>query len=98
MSKMFYIFEEYGELGLNCQINHSGVVQERLDWNWFKIYVFSKEEIDLVKEIQTLNSLLVKHGMEDYDEFCVCIKHLLLPDRSFVFFIKKRKIKKQNQQ
>ena len=90
MPKTFDIFEEYGGLGSNCQFTLSG----NKDWNWFKIYVFTKEEIDLVKELQTLNSLLVKHRMEGFGEFSVCIEHLLLPDRSFGFLSRKKKKKR----
>ena len=90
MSKIFDIFEEYGDLGPpSRQFTPSG----DKNWNWFKIYVFTKEEIDLVKELQTLNSLLVKHGMEGYVEFCVCIEYLLLPDQSFAFLSRKKNIK-----
>ena len=90
MSKIFDIFEEYGDLGPpSRQFTLSG----DKNWNWFKIYVFTKEEIDLVKELQTLNSLLVKHGMEGYGEFCVCIEYLLLPDQSFAFLSRKKNIK-----
>ena len=30
---------------------------------WFKIYVFANDEVDLVKELDTLNSLLVEHEL-----------------------------------
>ena len=76
MWKSFDIFDECGGLGLNRQFTLSG----DKDQNWFKIYIFTNEEIDLVKELEPLNSLLVKHGLEGYGEFRVCTEHLLLPD------------------
>ena len=91
MSKIFDIFDVYGELGSNREFILSG----DKDQNWFKIYAFTKEEIDFVKELQTLNSLLVNHGIEGYGEFRVCNVHLLLPDRSFGFLSRKENIKKQ---
>lgn len=45
MSKIFDIFNEYGELGLSRQFTLSG----DKELNWFEIYVFTKEETDLVK-------------------------------------------------
>ena len=37
------------------------------EWNWFKIYVFTKEPIDLIKELNILNSILASHGINDYE-------------------------------
>ena len=92
MWTIFDIFDEYGGLGSNHQFTLFG----DKNWNWFKIYVFTKKEIDLAKELETLNLLLVKHGLEGYGELHVSIEHLLLPDGSFAFMSKKVKIKKQN--
>ena len=61
-----------------------------------KIYVWTEDEIDLVEELYILNSLLVKHGAEGYSVFKVCIGHLLLPGKAFVFFCEKEK--KKNEQ
>ena len=62
MWKMFDIFDEYGWLGSNRQF----ILLGDKNWKWFKIYVFTKEDIDLAKELETLNLLLVKHGLEGY--------------------------------
>ena len=54
------------------------------NWKWFKIYVFTKEDIDLAKELETLNLLLVKHGLEAMENFvcvlniCCCLIEVLL--------------------
>ena len=61
---------------------------------WMKIYVWTKDEIDLVEELNILNSLLVKHGAEGYGVFKVSIDHLLLPEKAF--FCVKRKKRKMN--
>ena len=63
------------------------------EWVWFKIYVFSKEDVDLVEELKKLNSLLVSHNMDDYGEFLVCIDQSLLSDTAFAFLSKKKKEK-----
>lgn len=47
---------------------------------WFKIDVFTKEDIDQVEELNKLNSILVKHELCEYGEFSICLDHLLLPD------------------
>ena len=60
-----------------------------------RIYVWTKDEINLVQELNILNSLLVKHRAEGYRVFKVCIDHLLLPEKAFIFFCVKRK-KKMN--
>ena len=51
-----------------------------------KIYVWTKDETDLVEELNILNSLIVKHGAEGYSVFKVCIDHLLLPEKAFILF------------
>ena len=60
-----------------------------------KIYVCSKDKIDLVEELNILNFLLVKHGAEGYNIFKVCIDHLLLPEKAFVFLGEKKRKKQQ---
>ena len=89
MWTIFDIFDEY-------EYEYQFTLFGDRDWNWFKIYIFTKKEIDLATELETLNLLLVKHRLEGYGEFRVCIEHLLLPDGSFTFMSKKVKIKKQN--
>ena len=65
-----------------------------------KIFIWAKDEIDLVEELNGLNSLLVKYEAKDYYEFKVCLDHLLrsfvLLDQAFIFFCEKKKEKKVN--
>ena len=77
----FSIFEEYLQNGTNRKFTLT------TDKNcvWMKIYVWTKDEIDLVEELNILNSLLVKNGAKGYDVFKVCIDNLLLPEKAFVF-------------
>ena len=46
--------------------------------------------IDLEKELKTLNDLLPKHEGDNYEEFSVCLEHLLLPGISFGFISRKK--------
>ena len=41
-----------------------------------KVYVWTKEEIDLVEELNILKSSLVKQEAEGYSVFKVCINNL----------------------
>ena len=84
-TKVFDVFEEYSYLSDKRKFTL---------WTWFKIYIFSKEDVDLVEELDKLNSLLVKHNMHEYGGFLVCLYHLLLSDRAFAFLSKN--IKKKN--
>ena len=58
--------------------------------SYFEIYVFTKESLDIVKELDTLDSLPVEHELkkEGYGEFCTWINS---EDRSFVFNCSKKK-------
>ena len=44
-----------------------------------------KKNIDLEKELETLNDLLSKHEGNKYEDFSVCLEHLFLLDKSFGF-------------
>ena len=93
-TKVFDVFEEYSYLSDKRKFTPGG---DNKNWTWFKIYVFSKEDLDLVEELDKLSSVLVKHNMHEYGGFLVCLNHLLLPDRAFAFLskkIKKKTIKK----
>lgn len=57
--------------------------------DWFKIYVFTKKSIDVLKELQILNGLLLKHCDNKYKEFLVIVENDL-PERSLVFTTKKK--------
>ena len=82
MLKIFDVFNDYA--GLSPQRKFTLANRKNL---WFKIYVLIKpdEFVDLVKELDTLSSLFVKHELikEGYLEFCVSIEYH--PDRCFVF-------------
>ena len=83
----FSISEEYSQNDTNRKFTLA------TDKNcvWMKIYVWTKDEIDLVEELNILNSLLVKHGAEGYGVFKVCIDHLLLPEKAFFLCEKEKK-------
>lgn len=85
-TKVFDVFEEYSALEPNRKFRLAG----GKDYCWFRIYVFSKEAIDLVNELDILNSLLVSQGMNEYGEFSVCLDPLLIPDWDVVFLSRKR--------
>ena len=85
--KIFDVFDEYSYLCKKITFTLAG---DR-DWTWLKIYIFSKEDADLVEESNKLDSLLVNHNMHEYGEFSVCLDHLLLPDTAFAFLSKKEK-------
>ena len=42
------------------------------------------------KELKTLNDFLLKHEGNNYEEFSLCLEHLLLPDRAFGFISRKK--------
>ena len=92
-TKVFDVFEEYSYLSDKRKFTLGG---DNKNWTWFKIYVFSKEDVDLVEELDKLNSHLAKHNMHEYGGLLVCLYHLLLPDRAFAFLSKniKKRIKK----
>ena len=58
-----------------------------------KIKFLRKRKIDLEKELKTLNDLLLKHKWNNYEEFSVCLEHLLLPDIFFGFISRKKCLK-----
>ena len=82
MLKIFDVFNDYADLSPQKEFTLAN--RKNL---WFKIYVLIKpdEFVDLVKELDTLSSLFVKHELikEGYLEFCVSIE--CHPDRCFVF-------------
>ena len=88
MTGVMPIFEEYWPSDKDAELTLAGDLKE---WVWFKIYVFSKEDVDLVEELKKLSSILVSHNMDEYGEFLVCLDHSLLPDTAFAFLSKKKK-------
>ena len=81
----FSIFEEYSQ---NITDRRFTLVTEK-DCVWIKIYVSTKDQIDLVEKLNILNSLFVKHGAEGYDVFKDCICYYL----EKLFFCEKKKKK-----
>ena len=73
------------------KISLSGDVKQ---WTWFKIYVFSKNKIDLVDELKCLNSVLILQALFRYEEFSTCIDKSILPQKPVVFFFREKKNKK----
>ena len=90
MSGVMSIFEEYSPSDKDAEWTLAGDFKE---WTWFKIYVFSEEDVGLVEELNKLNSLLVSHNMHEYGKFLVCLDHSFLPDTAFAFLSKKKKEK-----
>ena len=84
------MFDEYGHR--QNKITLSGDMKE---WSWFKIYLFSKDKIDLVEELNFSNFLLAHHGLFGYEEFSACIDNSLLPEKPLVFLSRKKKITKK---
>lgn len=63
------------------------------EWVWFNIYLFAKDKIDLVEELEFLNSFLARHNLLEYEEFSACINNSIVPEKPLVF-LSKRKGKK----
>ena len=84
--EIFDVFEEHAPL---CD-KRKFILSSDKECTWIKIYVFTKEDIDLVEELNKLNSVLVKHELYKYGEFSICLDHLLLPDKAFAFLSKKK--------
>ena len=85
----FSIFEEYSQ---NITDRRFTLVTEK-DCVWIKIYVSTKDQIDLVEKLNILNSLFVKHGAEGYDVFKDCICYYLKK----LFFLCEKKKKKSTE-
>ena len=71
---MFDVFEENVSLCDKTKFTLAG----DNDWSFFKIYSFTKLNIDLVGGLNKLNSLLVKHKLYNYGELFVSIDPLAL--------------------
>ena len=64
-SKIIDVFNEYSYL---CKKRKFALAGDTQNWSWFKICVFSKEDVDLVEELKRLNSLLVSHNIHEFGE------------------------------
>ena len=78
--KIFDVFDKYSYL---CKKRKFMLAGDR-DWTWFKIYVFSMEDVDLVEELNKLNSLLsvtICMSMVNFQSVLIirfCLTQLLL--------------------
>ena len=71
------------------------------DWSWFKIFVFTQKKIDLIKDLESSDNILLKHGGISYEKFSVCLdesnyppeldKSHYPPEQSFGFVSRKKK-------
>lgn len=61
-------FEEYLLLDKFDKIS---LVGDMKNWTQFKIYIFTKTKTDLLKGLNSLNKLLLKHGNNNFEEFSV---------------------------
>ena len=88
MSGVMSVFDKYSSPDKDAELTLADY-KERIS---FMIYVFThtKKMIDLEKELKTLNDLLPKHEGDNYEEFSVCLEHLLLPGISFGFISRKK--------
>ena len=57
MSGVMEIFQKYCLYDKDARLTLAGDLKK---WTWFKIYVFTKKNIDLEKEVEILNDLLSK--------------------------------------
>ena len=81
MSGAMSIFDEYSPSDKNAEWTLAGDLKE---WTWFKIYVFTKKNIDLEKELKTLKKLW---GIFCFFEASPFAWHI------FWFYFKKKKSK-----
>lgn len=54
-------------------------------WKFFPMYVFTKDQIDLVEELKKLNVLLVDHNQDEVCENFSVYIYQTQPDRCFIF-------------
>ena len=87
MSGVMSVFDKYSSPDKDAEL----ILADYKEWISFKIYVFTqKKMIDLENDLKTLNDLSPKHEGDDYEEFSVCLEHLLLPGISFGFISRKK--------
>ena len=79
------IFDAFDEYFCSSEKRNFMLAGDQKNWTSFKVYVFSKEDVDLVEKLNKLNSLLVSHNMSEYGKFSVCLDCSLLPDSAFTF-------------
>ena len=87
---VFELFEDYSQR--HEQITLAGDVKK---WTWFKIYLFSKNKIDFVKELKIFNSLLMQHGLFGCEELSACVDNTIWPEKPVVL-LSRQKEKNEN--
>ena len=80
---IFPVFEDYAPANIQTYLACKN--------EWFKIYAFTKEPINLLHELEYLNNLLSKHLGSKYEEFYGSLDDM--PDPCFVFRSRKKKKK-----
>ena len=86
---VFELFEDYSQR--HEKITLAGDVKK---WTWFKIYLFSKNKIDFVKELKIFNSLLMQHGLFGCEELSACVDNIYgLKNLLFFYQDRKKKMK-----
>ena len=92
------VFEEYRPQDIDAKVSLAGDMR---DWSWFKIFVFTQKKIDLIKDLESSDNILLKHGGISYEKFSVCLdesnyppeldKSHYPPEQSFGFVSRKKK-------
>ena len=57
------IFDAFDEYFCSSEKRNFMLAGDQKNWTSFKVYVFSKEDVDLVEELNKLNSLLLSHNI-----------------------------------
>ena len=83
------IFEGYCSQDKDAKVSLAGDLRY---WSWFKILVFTKKKINLIKELESLNNILSKQKGNKYEEFSVCLDEFYLPPKQSFGFISRKKI------
>ena len=80
---IFSVFEDYARANIQTYLACKN--------EWFKIYAFTKEPINLLHELEYLNNLLSKHLGSKYEGFYGSLDDM--PDPCFVFCSRKKRKK-----
>ena len=88
---VFEFFDEYGQRRKKITL-----ALDIKECSWFKIYLFSKENIELVEELNFQNALLVRHRLLEHDKFSVYVDRSVLPEKPLAFFLFKKDKKTQH--
>ena len=78
------VFEDYCSQDKDAKVSLAGDLRY---WSWFKILVFTKKKINLIKEFESLNNILSKQEGNKYEEFSVCLDEFYFPPKQSFGFI-----------